>query len=113
MNIAVKITNALTFTFIEYTLDLHDKSTFEDICAYHSGLEKMHPNSHVNFTWPSTIPNEKNFICGMPVNMRIDGELMDFEDYFAKWYSKTNFAADDSQTANTLIDEFLNSEFSN
>ena len=113
MTIKVKISNALTSHLMEYEIELHDKSTMEDIEAYHAGLKKMHPNSHVNFTWYTKNYPHPCFICGMPLNMQIDGELMDFDDYMKKWYSPTNFAAEDSQVVNTVLDNFLNSEFSN
>ena len=113
MTIKVRISNALTSHLMEYDLELHDKSTWEDINAYHAGLEKMHPNSHVNFSWMPIGHTKHSFICGMPFNMKIDSEILTFEDYIAKWYSPTDFAGDNSQVVNTVLDKFLKSEFSN
>jgi hypothetical protein len=98
---------------MEYEIELHDTSTFEDVCAYHKGLEKMHPNAHVNFTWYTKGYDRASFICGMPLNMEIDQQLLTFDDYMKKWYSPTKFAAEESQLVNTVLDKFLKSEFSN
>jgi hypothetical protein len=98
---------------MEYKIELHDKSSFEDVCAYHAGLEKMHPNSHVNFSWHPLGDTQSSIICGMPLNMERDQQLLTFDDYMKKWYSPTKFAAEDSQLVNTVLDNFLNSEFSN
>lgn len=113
MLIEVTITNPLTSRLMNFALTVPDGFPSEKIENLHETFKAFNPDCHVNFDWHNG--QHHNFICGMPVNMKLDQNRLPFNEFFAKWYCKTNFADMAKETAkqaegtsNTIIDNIFN-----
>lgn len=97
--IEVIISNCLISRLMMFAIVVPETMPFEQIENLHKQFEAFNPDCHVNFHIDS-----ENFICGMPVNMKLDEKRLTFDQFMAKWYSKTNFTQSAQEPVNTGTD---------
>lgn len=92
MKIKVFIKDALTGQVIRNNEVITQEYSFEQMDTFHKQFEKKYPNAHVNFSWTPKGATQPSFICGMPLNMKLDetkvykGKMSEAE-YDKKWYA--------------------------
>jgi hypothetical protein len=72
----------------KHELEPVEAFTFMDAEREHERIKQLYPDDFINF-----ISIEGSFICGQPLNMKLDGEQwkegrLDWNSYINKWYPK-------------------------
>jgi len=92
MKVKVFIKDALTGQVIRNNEVTTQEYSFSQMDKFHKQFEAKYPNAHVNFVWFPKNSDSESFICGMPLNMKLDeirvdkGEMAEAE-YHNKWYA--------------------------